>query len=115
MQDTNNRLGRLYDAIETGKISLDELSPRIRAERYKQDKLQARQIELVSLISERRLELADIKTVTAYVADLHNLLSESSLIEKKILLRSFIKEIKVTGKDVLLTYTLPVLPDGASG
>ena len=30
LQDVKTRLSRLYDVLETGKLSLDELAPRIR-------------------------------------------------------------------------------------
>ena len=65
-------------------------------------------------MSEWRLELADVNTVTTYVKDLHNLLSISSLIEEEVLIWSYVKEITITGKKVLLTYMIPVLPDGTS-
>ena len=44
--DVNHRLERLYDAIETGKLNLDDLVVRIRELRSRQDQLQARRIEL---------------------------------------------------------------------
>lgn len=56
--------------------------------------------------------LADEKTVSSYVSDLHNLLNESSLAEKKSFVRSFVKEVKVTGDEILLTYTIPMLSKG---
>jgi hypothetical protein len=63
-------------------------------------------------LSDRRVELADSETVARYVADLHDLLNESSLAERKSFVRSFVKEVKVTGDEVLLTYTIPMLPMG---
>jgi hypothetical protein len=56
-------------------------------------------------LSDRRVELAKAETIAHYVADLHNLLSESSLAERKSFVRSFVKE-------VLITYTIPMLPKG---
>ena len=61
----SHRLERLYDAIETGKIDLDEL---------------------------------------------RNLFNNSSLVERKAFIQSFVKEVKVTGDEVLLTYTVPLSP-----
>ena len=58
------------------------------------------------------MELADSETVARYVADLHDLLNESSLVERKSFVRSFVKEVKVTGNEALLTYTIPMLPRG---
>jgi hypothetical protein len=50
----------------------------------------------------------DLKTVTRCVADLPSLLEESTLTERKSFIRSFAKEIKVTGDEVLLTYNMPL-------
>jgi site-specific DNA recombinase len=111
-KDVEHRLERLYDAIETGQIKLSDLAPRIQQLRQRQEQLQARRLELEMQLSDRRVELADMETVTAYVNDLHNFLSGSSLTEKKSFVRSFIKEVKVTGDDVLLAYTIPMLPMG---
>jgi hypothetical protein len=37
----------------------------------------------------------------------------SPLAERKTFIKSFVKEVKVTGDEVLPTYTLPVLPGNA--
>jgi site-specific DNA recombinase len=58
------------------------------------------------------VELADSETVAQCVADLRNLLNESPLTERKAFIRSFVKEVKVTGDEVLVTYTIPMLPRG---
>jgi site-specific DNA recombinase len=109
INDVERRLGKLYDAIETGNILLADLSPRIQQLRQRQDQLNTAKRQLDQELSERRLELADETTVSACVNDLRNLLTETSLAEKKSFVRSFIKEIKVTGDEVLLTYTMPLL------
>ena len=67
--------------------------------------------ELEMLLSDRRVELADMETVTQYVADLHNLLNDSTLTEKKSFIKSFVSEVRVTGTEVLLAYNLPVSKD----
>ena len=110
----NSRLERLYDALETGKIGLDDLAPRIQQLRYRQEQLQSRKWELEALLLDRRVELADLETVTRCVDDLRSLLEESSLTERKAFVRSFVREVKVTGDEVLLTYTMPLPPQGIS-
>jgi site-specific DNA recombinase len=110
--DVDRRLERLYDAIETGQIQLADLAPRIQQLRQRRERLQAARWEMEQQLSDRRVELADSETVARYVADLHNLLNESSLAERKSFVRSFVKEVKVTGDEVLLTYTIPMLPGG---
>ncbi len=60
------------------------------------------------LLSYRRVELADMETVTQYVADLHDLLNDSTLTEEKSFIKSFVSEVRVTGTEALLAYNLPV-------
>ena len=106
--NVSHHLDRLYDALETGTLSLEDLAPRIQALRQRQEQLLTTRWELESLLSDRRVELADIKTITTYVEDLRNLLSDSSLAEKKSFIKNFIKEIKATGKETTISYSMPV-------
>jgi site-specific DNA recombinase len=110
--DVDRRLERLYDALETGKIQLADLAPRIQQLRQRRERLQVARWEMEQQLSDRRVELADAETVARYVADLHDLLNESSLAERKSFVRSFVKEVKVTGNEALLTYTIPMLRRG---
>ena len=80
--------------------------------RQHQKQLEASQLELEAQLSDRRVELADLGLVTEYVEDLRNVLTYSSLAEQRAFIRSFVKEVKVTGNDALLTYTIPLPPDG---
>ena len=112
--NVSHRLERLYDAIETGNIKLDDLAPRIHELRDQQEKLQARRAQIDNFLSDRRVELASPEIVSLYINDLRNLLNNSSLSERKAFIRSFVKEVKVTGDDVLLTYTMPLTPGGIS-
>jgi site-specific DNA recombinase len=112
--DVDRRLERLYDALEAGKIQLAELAPRIQQLRRRQEQLQATRWEMEQQLCDRHVELADAETVAGYVADLRDLLNESSLAERKTFIRSFVKEVKVTGDEALLTYTIPMLPRGVT-
>ncbi len=113
-EDVCRRLERLYEAVETGRIQVADLAPRIQQLRQRQEQLQATRLELEQRLSDRRVELADLETVTRYVGDLRNLLSTSSLAERKAFLRSFVNEVKVTNDKVLLTYSLPMPQEGIS-
>ncbi len=95
------------DVLETGPLQLADLAPRIKDLRQRQEQLQISRYELEMLLSDRRVELADLETVTQYMADLHNLLNDSTLAEKKSFIRSFISEVRGTGTGVLLAYNLP--------
>jgi len=110
--DVNRRLDRLYDAVETGNLKLDDLAPRIKDLKARKDNLQTRKWELEWQMKERKLELADTATVTRYVQDLRDVLSNSSLAERKSFIKSFVKEVRVTGDKALLNYAIPLPPRG---
>ena len=109
--DVNNRLENLYDAIETGKLNLDDLVVRIRELRQRQERMQTRKLEIESQLSDRKVEIADLETVLPYVDDLHELLKEGSLAERRAFIRSFVNEIRVTGNEAVLSYSVPNLPE----
>ena len=114
VNDTNKRLGRLYDAIETGKISLEDLVGRIRELRQQLEQLQAKKMEVEINMSDKRVELVDLDTVTAYVSEMQEILNESSLTERRAFVRSFVNKIQVTGNEALMTYSLPIPPDNVT-
>ena len=109
--DINHRLERLYDAIEIGKLNLDDVVVRIRDLRQRQEQLQAKRIKIEGQMSDRKVELADFETVSCYVDELHDLLREGSLAERRTFIRSFIKEVRVTGDEAVLSYSMPILPE----
>ena len=113
IEGVNQRLKRLYDALETGSLQLADLAPRIQRLRQRQEQLHAVRWELENLLSDRKVELADMETVKSYVEDLRNLLEDSPLAETKSFIKSFIKEVSVTGTKVLLSYTIPLSPGSA--
>ena len=62
-------------------------------------------------MSDRRVELVDLKTMTEYIADMHAVLQEGTLLERKAFIRIFVKDIQVTGDEAVLTYSMPELPE----
>jgi len=68
-----------------------------------------RKVQLEALLSDRRVELASPDIVRSYAADLRNLLKRSELAERKAFIRNFVREVRVTGDEVVLTYTMPLV------
>jgi len=105
----NQRLERLYDALETGALHLADLAPRIQELRHRQEQLQMTRIELEALLSDRKVELADIETVKSCVEELKNTLDDTSITERRSFIKSFVREVRIAGSEVLLDYTPPLL------
>ncbi len=112
--DVSRRLERVYDAIETGKIALDDLGPRLHELKDRMERLQARKDGLRLSLTGQTAEVSTREEVAECAADLRSMLETSSLSERKAFIRSFVKEVRITGDDVLVTYTLPMLPAGAT-
>jgi hypothetical protein len=90
---------------------LDDVVTRIRDLQKHQQDLQARRIEIESQMSDRRVELADLETISGYVDDLQGLLRNGTLVERKAFIKSLIREVRVTGNEAVLTYSMLVLPE----
>ena len=80
--DVEHRLERLYDAIETGKVQINDLAPRIQLLRHRQQDLLALKLNEEQSLSDKRVELADAETVTRSVNELNELLNNSQFAEK---------------------------------
>ena len=112
--DVESRLGNLYEALETKHLTLEALSPRILALRHRQDQLTGAKEEAESQLEQRRVDLPDTKEIKGYVEDIHTCLQEGTLLERKALIRNFVKSIEVVGEEATLTYTIPMPRDGVT-
>ena len=111
LKDVERRLGRLYDALESGKLALEDLAPRITELREKLDLLQRTKVEAQQTIDGGDAELVDRDLVLSYVTDLKGVLNYGSVVERRAFLRSFIQSVERDEGRVTVRYTLP-LPQG---
>ena len=111
IDDTNHRLERLYDAIETGKLDLGDLALRIKELQHRQEQLHAKKNEIENELADRRVELIDLETMTDYAAEMQDIICEGSLAHRKAFIRGFVKDIRVTEKKVVLSYSPPDMLD----
>ena len=109
-----NRLERLYEALETRQLTLEALSPRILSLRSRQDQLRAAKEEAEGQLERRRVELPTTDEIKGYVADFREVLKEGSLLERKALIRNFVQGVEVTRDEAVLTYTIPMPNDGVT-
>mgnify|MGYP001617329134 CR=1 FL=1 len=110
--DVKARLSRLYDALKTGKVDLDDLSPRIRELRARQDDLSKTRVQIEAEMAVQGVHHVDVNMVKSYAQDLRGLLGEASFTESKAFLRSFVKRIVVDEKKATIHYKLPVPTHG---
>ncbi len=113
--EVDNRLGKLYDALETGQFKGGELAPRIKTLFAKKEELQQAKAEAEDALRYHTIEIADPHVVRAYVEDLKRLLEESGIVEQKAFLKSFVQGIEVCDSEIMVKYTIPMPPDTSPG
>jgi site-specific DNA recombinase len=113
--DVRNRLTRLYDALETGKLDHDDLAPRIKELRSRQDELSKAKILTEAEMTAQGVKDLDIENVKSDIFDLRQLLEETEVAERKSFLRSFVKKIVIENERATIYYILPGLQGAPNG
>jgi DNA invertase Pin-like site-specific DNA recombinase len=102
------RLEKLYDTLETGKLNVDDLAPRIRSLKQRIDDLERKRNEILESIDNPDALLFDMETIKYYVRDLMDLLKAGTIVEQRSFLRSFIQRITVNLPTITIDYTIPI-------
>ena len=108
LNDARVRLSKLYDALETGKLGLEDLASRIKELRARHDELGKARLQLQAEMAAHGATHVDADIVKSYAEDLKSLLEEADIIESKAFLRSFIKRIEINKSEGIIHYSLPV-------
>ncbi len=107
---TKKRLDKLYQALESGVLNMNDLAPRIKELREQIDSLETRRDEILGDENPGCDPSVSLKEIKAYTKDLKRLLNKGSLMERKSFIRSFVKRIEIVDKEVTIEYTLPLAP-----
>jgi len=105
------RLGRLYDFIETKAIEPVRMAKRIADVQDKVNEMRKARFEIEEDIRRRRLEPLVPEVVVKYVNDLKKFLESSNIFERRAFLGTFIDSMDVDDTEITFNYGLP--PDGA--
>ena len=104
----SSRLTALYDALETGKLDLNDLAPRIKELKARQDELFKSRVLLEADMTIRGVQYVDADQIKSYCNDLRGLLSETDIVKSKAFLRSFVEKVVIEGSECTIHYKLPV-------
>ena len=110
----DQKLARLYVALESGKVEIDDLAPRLKELRAEHRELGERMDEALNDLAQAGHEPIDPVVMEEYVADLQNLLRSASLMECKAFLASFVRRVEYDRQQVSIEYTVPVALDNGS-
>ncbi len=108
--DVESRLGKLYDALETGEFKTSDLAPKIRALMQKKEEMQHAKADIEERLRHEILDTIDLNVVQHYTSDLRSLQVKSSITEQRSFLKSFVEKIEAGEKKVKMYYTIPMSP-----
>ena len=108
LAEVRRRLDRLYTLVETTDMEMEDILPRIREHKERQERLEVSAEDARALLLERRVVLDDVKTITAYANDMSEFLKTSELTESRAFIESFVKEIVVSPGNAVVRYTIPI-------
>ena len=111
LNEIRRRLDRLWQAVETSDLEINDILPRIREHKERQEKLEIAADEARAILAVRMQGLGDEETIAAYVKEMSNFLMESELTETRAFIRSFVKEIGVVPGKATIRYTIPMPKD----
>ncbi len=114
LQDRRSRLDRLFEALETCQLGLDDLAPRIRTLREEIEQLERRKARLHNLPGPIPYTVDDIE---AHVLRLRETLGTGTWAQQKAFLRSFVRKVEYKDPVIRIIYTFPIQEedDGADG
>jgi DNA invertase Pin-like site-specific DNA recombinase len=110
--ESQGKLARLYDAIESGALSIADLAPRIRQRKEQVDELLAARSRLLSRPDGVPVLQVGEAEVEAHVAGLRALLASGSVGKRRAFLTAWVRRIEVHGTDLKIVYSFPWLPEG---
>ena len=108
IKEVDRKLRRLYSALESGKVEVDDLAPRLKELRDRQREMKEKQNQVLDEMNRTGHLHLDIVSTQEYVGELRGLLESTSFLECKTFLGSFIRKVEFTKKQVGIEYTLPV-------
>src|SRR5262249_42347535 len=114
--DADTRLRRWEDALERGLLSLEDASHRIKELRHERAALLKTKADLAQKSSSVG-KVLPIPTplMNNYIREMQERLRTKKIGYKKEFLREIIKEVRVKGREISLTYKLPLTKKPSGG
>ena len=112
LNEVRLRLSRLYEVLETGKLSLDDLAPRIKELRAREGELSKARLEIEAEMLVQGPHHVNGEIIKAHARDLKDISGQADATASKAFLRSFIKRIEVEHNEAIIRYALRIPTQG---
>ena len=113
--ELRRRIDRLWHAVETSDLEINDILPRLREHQERQEHLEDAADDARRNLSERRAILDSLEAITALAEEMSEFLRTNELTESGAFIRTFVKEITVKPGKATIHYTIPMPPDSPIG
>jgi site-specific DNA recombinase len=111
LEGLRERLGKLYNSLETGKLEIEHIAPRIKEIKTQIDAFEAQRGAITNEMQNPTTLPFNLKSLNNYAQDLAEILKDGTIMEQKAVIRSFVKRIVITRPDITLDYTMPIVEE----
>ncbi len=111
LAEVRRRMDRLWHAVETSDLEINDILPRLKQHQESQERLESAAHDARRTLSERRAILDSVEAISAFAEEMSEFLRTSELTESRAFIRSFVKEIAVKPGTATIRYTIPTPPD----
>ena len=101
-------LANLYTALESGKVDIDDLAPRLKELRARQREVDENKDEALDEMNQTDGSVFDPLAMNHYLEDLQTILQSASFLQCKTFLGTFIRRVDFNKEQVGIQYTVPV-------
>ena len=108
-RSVDQKLEHVYAALESGKVDIDDLAPRLKELRAEQRELNEKRDEALDDMNQADQTPLDAILMEHYVQDLRTLLQSASFLESKTFIGTFIRRVDFDKEQVGIEYALPIL------
>jgi site-specific DNA recombinase len=115
IEDTDAKLRRWEDALERGLLSLEDAAERIKSLRQERAALLKTKATLEKSRSRAKILPIPTPLMAAFVKQMQGRLKDKKIGYNKEFLKEIIKEVRIRGKEVILTYKIPLTPRKTTG
>ncbi|MCY3507173.1 MAG: recombinase zinc beta ribbon domain-containing protein [Chloroflexi bacterium] len=115
LAELRRRMDRLWYAVETSDLEINDILPRLKEHQERQERLETAADEARRTLSERRAVLDSVDAIAAFAEEMSDFLRTSELTESRTFIRSFVKEVAVKPGTATIRYTIPPPPDSPIG
>jgi len=105
--DKNRRLNTIYEAIESGKLEIDNINHRLKQLKDDREELEKGKRALEYKMHNTEIQQIDFNTVKRYVKKLRPLLSKGTIAERRSFISSFVERINVNYPEIEIQFTIP--------